>query len=44
MTHKLKNVPARDLPPNTSPLGTLQNFLQGTRWTGDDLKRLGLFE
>jgi predicted RNA binding protein YcfA (HicA-like mRNA interferase family) len=26
----------------TLPLGTLQNFLSGTRWNEDDLKRLTL--
>lgn len=29
-------------PKDTLPLGTLQSFLQGTRWTEGDLKRLGL--
>jgi len=29
-------------PKETLPPGTLQNFLQGTRWTEGDLKRLGL--
>ena len=29
-------------PKDTLPPGTLQNFLQGTYWTEDDLKRLGL--
>jgi len=29
-------------PKDTLPPGTLQNFLQGTHWTEDDLKRLGL--
>jgi predicted RNA binding protein YcfA (HicA-like mRNA interferase family) len=29
-------------PKDTLPLGTLHNFLQGTRWIEDDLKRLGL--
>lgn len=29
-------------PKDTLPPGTLQNFLKGTRWTEDDLKRLGL--
>jgi hypothetical protein len=27
---------------DTLPLGTLQNFLSGTRWNEDDLKRLTL--
>lgn len=27
---------------DTLPPGTLQSFLQGTRWSEDDLKRLGL--
>jgi len=46
MIHKLKNIPVRDLlhhhPKDTLPPGTLQNFLQATRWTEDDLKRLCL--
>ena len=29
-------------PKDTLPPGTLQSFLTGTRWTPDDLKRLGL--
>ncbi len=29
-------------PKDTLPPGTLQDFLQGTRWTEKDLKRLGL--
>jgi predicted RNA binding protein YcfA (HicA-like mRNA interferase family) len=29
-------------PKDTLPPGTLQSFLDGTRWTEDDLKRLGL--
>jgi predicted RNA binding protein YcfA (HicA-like mRNA interferase family) len=27
---------------DTLPSGTLQSFLQGTRWDEDDLKRIGL--
>ena len=27
---------------NTLPPGTLRNFLDGTRWDKDDLRRLGL--
>ena len=27
---------------DTLPPGTLKNFLEGTRWNEDDLKRLGL--
>jgi predicted RNA binding protein YcfA (HicA-like mRNA interferase family) len=27
---------------DTLPLGTLRNVLEGTRWTEDDLRRLGL--
>lgn len=27
---------------DTLPLGTLQSFLNGTKWNEDDLKRLGL--
>jgi len=27
---------------NTLPPGTLRNFLDGTRWDEDDLRRLGL--
>jgi len=27
---------------DTLPLGTLKNFLDGTRWNENDLKRLGL--
>jgi predicted RNA binding protein YcfA (HicA-like mRNA interferase family) len=29
---------------DTLPPGTLQNFLSGTRWAPDDLKRLGLIK
>jgi len=27
---------------DTLPIGTLRNVLEGTRWTEDDLRRLGL--
>ena len=27
---------------DTLPIGTLHNVLEGTRWTEDDLRRLGL--
>jgi hypothetical protein len=33
---------AKEAPKNTLPHGTIQNFLIGTKWNEDDLKRFGL--
>jgi hypothetical protein len=45
MINDLKNTPVRDLIHAlelTLPPGTLKSSLDGTNWTQEDLKRLGL--